>query len=103
MEAVLSVLAFTFIGFPGIILSLGLSVIGLLEKKATLVVIGATLAIPFSCYLGFGSGFFFFGFFFFLPLFQLGEAFAIHRHLAWLAWLLLLPFATILGWIFVQN
>jgi hypothetical protein len=90
-------LAIIFIGWPGIISSLAISIAGVIRSKPVWLIIGAILAVPFSWFLSATPLFRHIGLL--LPLFQLGSAVAIHRHVTWLAWLLLLPFAGIAAWL----
>jgi hypothetical protein len=85
------------IGWLGIISSLAISIAGVIRSKPVWLIIGAMLAVPFSWYLSGWPLFQYIGLL--LPLFQLGAAVAIQRHVTWLAWLLLLPFAGIAAWL----
>ena len=79
-------------GFPAVIVSLLVSVIGVWKEKYWLVIIGALLFIPFSYYLfGVSYGFF-------LPLFQIGSAVAVRAKRKIWAWVLLLPAFLISLW-----
>lgn len=93
----LATLLILLIGWPGIISSLAISIAGVIRSKPVWLIIGAVLAIPFSWYLSGWPLFRHIGLL--LPLFQLGASVAIHRHVTWLAWLLLLPFAGIAVWL----
>jgi hypothetical protein len=93
----LATLLILLIGWPGIISSLAISIAGVIRSKPVWLIIGAILAVPFSWYLSGSPLFRNIGLL--LPLFQLGAAVAIHRHVTWLAWLLLLPFAGIAAWL----
>ncbi len=80
-------------GWPAIIASLLLSVVGLALRKPWLLVTAGVLAIPFSWYLS--------GYpairtpAALLPLFQFGAAWALWREKKVLAWVLLAPLAMI--------
>jgi len=76
-------------GFPAVILSLLVSVIGVLTKKYWLVIIGALLFAPFSYYLSGSPGLA--GLPILLPGFQVGSAVAVREKNKLWAWLLLLP------------
>ncbi|MCJ7432264.1 MAG: hypothetical protein MUO77_02115 [Anaerolineales bacterium] len=91
------VLAQVIFGWPFIILSLLISLPGLILKKYWLLITGAVLFAPFSYYLsgaphinGFGI---------LLPFFQLGSAFAIRAQKMPLAWMLVLPAFLISVWL----
>jgi hypothetical protein len=82
-------------GFPAAILSLLLSVIGVLTQKFWLVIIGAILFAPFSYYLSGSPGLA--GLPILLPGFQVGSAVAVREKNRLWAWLLLAPaFLTVL-------
>ena len=79
-----------FVGCPGILVSVILSVIGLLKNKYRLMVVSAILALPFSWFLS--------GFpairspVILTPLFVFGSAWAVRHGRPMLAWLLAIPF-----------
>jgi hypothetical protein len=84
-------------GWPFIILSLLVSVLGLILKRPWLLVVGAVLIAPFSYYLsgaprinGLGI---------ILPLFQLGAAYEIKTRKVAAAWILMLPAFLISTWL----
>jgi hypothetical protein len=93
----ITTLLILLIGWPGIISSLAISIAGVIRSKPVWLIIGAILAFPFSWYLSATPLFRHIGLL--LPLFQLVASVAIHRHVTWLAWLLLLPFAGIAAWL----
>ena len=70
------------------ILSLTISIIGLLNNKHWLLAIGAVLVLPFSYLL---SSELDFSGFIFLPLFYLGSAVAVYLRNRPFAWLMFLP------------
>jgi hypothetical protein len=76
-------------GFPAVILSLLLSVIGILKEKYWVVLVVALLFIPFSYYLSGAPGLA--GLPILLPGFQAGSAMAVRKKKKLWAWLLLLP------------
>ena len=81
-------------GWPMIILSMALSVAGILKKWLWMVVSGGVLCIPFTVYL---FGFTYLHYFaFLLPFFQFGAAWAVHARRKILPWILLLPLASIM-------
>lgn len=78
-------------GWPAFILSLLLSVGGIVWRKPWLLVIGAIIAAPFCWYLSLypslGAQTVF------LPLFQIASAWVLRRGNRALAWVLLIPLA----------
>ncbi|MDJ1421997.1 MAG: hypothetical protein M5U10_08790 [Candidatus Methanoperedens sp.] len=95
--SLLSTILILLTGWPGIITSLAISVAGIRRKNPAWLIAGAILAVPFSWYLSQTPLFKHVGLL--LPLFQLGAAVAVHKRVTWLAWLLLMPFAGIAGWL----
>jgi len=80
-------------GWPAIILSLAVSAAGILKNWSWMLVLGGVVIIPFSLYLsGYPSVRYFA---FLLPLFQFGAAWAAHAKRKGLAWILLLPLASV--------
>ncbi len=79
-------------GWPAIIASILLSVVGVWLKKPALLIAAGMVCLPFTYYLsGFRTPAAV------LPLFQFGSAYAVARQKSWLAWLLLLPLIVISG------
>jgi len=75
--------------FPAMLVSLIVSVIGVLKDKYWLVILGAILFIPMSYYLNGAPGLR--GFAILLPLFQVVSAAAVsEKNKVW-AWILLVP------------
>ncbi len=74
-------------GWPAIIASILLSVVGVWLKKPALVVASGIVCIPFTYYIsnGFSTPAFL------LPFFAFGSAFAITRQKNRVAWLLIAP------------
>jgi hypothetical protein len=73
-------------GWPAIITSILLSIVGVWLKKPTFLITAGIVCIPFTYYLsGFRTPAVI------LPLFQFGSAYAITRQKNLLAWLLILP------------
>jgi hypothetical protein len=91
------ILVVMIFGFPAAILSLLLSVIGVLTEKFWLVIIGAALFIPFSYYLSGSPGLA--GLPILLPGFQVGSAVAIREKSKLWAWLLLVPALLTVLWV----
>jgi hypothetical protein len=82
-------------------IGLALSIAGIIYKRASWLIIGGTLTLPVTLYIGASPAFWPWGFC--LPLFQFGAAWAVHRGSIRLAWLLLLlPFAIVAGWILLR-
>jgi hypothetical protein len=86
----LNILVAIFFGWPAIVASLILCVVGLLKHNYWLLIISAVVAFPFSWFLS--------GFpivkspLFLLPLFVFGAAWAMSRHREMLAWILAIPY-----------
>jgi hypothetical protein len=76
-------------GLPAVLVSLVLSVIGVLREKFWLVILGAVLFIPFAYYLNGSPGLR--GFAILLPLFQMVSAAAVREKNKVWAWILLVP------------
>jgi hypothetical protein len=81
-------------GWPVILLSLAVSVAGILKKRSWLLVVGGVLCVPFTLYLSGWPGIRFLAFL--LPVFQLGAAWAVHGNRKAIAWSLLLPLASVI-------
>jgi hypothetical protein len=86
MSETLVILVF---GFPAVVFSLLVSVIGILVGKSWLLIVGAILFAPFSYYLNGAPGSL--GLPIFLPLFQVAAAAAVREKKKRWAWLLLSP------------
>jgi hypothetical protein len=86
-------------GWPAILLSLLISIIGLLWGKPRLLVLAGALAVPFSWYLS--------GYpairtpAVLLPVFQFGAGWALRSEKKVLAWVLLAPPAIIIAFLAV--
>jgi hypothetical protein len=87
------ILAMIIFGWPAIILSLAVSAAGILKKWPWMLVLGGVLCAPFSFYLSGWPGVRFLALL--LPLFQFGAAWAVHAKRKVLAWVLLLPLASV--------
>ena len=85
----MDILIMMIFGFPAAILSLLLSVIGILTERFWLVFIAAVLFAPFSYYLSGSPGLA--GLPILLPGFQVGSAVAVRKKNKLWAWLLLVP------------
>lgn len=91
-------LAQSLVGWPGIITSFLLSVLGLIRKQPRWLVLGAIFALPISLYLSATPRFQYF--MAALPLCQFAAAYTIYkRKKSWVAWLLLVPFISIMTWL----
>lgn len=88
-------LAIICFGWPAIIISILLSIAGLLMKKPKLLFVAGVLLMPFTFYLSNG----FRNPALLLPLLQFGSAFAIRRQNTRLAWLLLAPLLIVILWL----
>lgn len=76
-------------GFPAVVLSLLVSIIGIVLGKSWLLIVGAILFAPFCYYLNGAPGSL--GLPIFLPLFQVAAGAAVREGKKRWAWLLLLP------------
>ena len=78
------------VGWPAIIITIILTVIGLLRRDYRFLTWAAILAFPYSWYLsGFPSVR---SFIFLLPLFPFAAAFAMYRKHEMMSWILAVPF-----------
>jgi hypothetical protein len=84
-------------GWPAVIGSMLLSVVGVLMKKPKLLVVAGVALLPFTYYLSNGLR----NPLVVMPLFQFASAFAISRGNNRLAWLLLAPFLIVALWLAV--
>ena len=85
-------------GFPGALLSLIVSAIGILKGKYGLLLLGMILFLPFCLYL---DGTPRFDGTILLSLFHVAAAYAVRRKWNWLAWILLIPSVVLI--VFVLN
>ena len=92
----MSVLAQIFVGWPAVIVSLILLVVGNIKKRFVWALVGAVLSIPFSLNLAAMPKL---TYAILLPLFTFGSAYMIRRGNQRLAWLLMVPFALIVVWV----
>jgi hypothetical protein len=77
-------------GWPAIVMSLILAVVGLLKRDHRFLVASAIVSFPFSWYL---SGFpLIRSLIFLLPLLPFGSAYALRRGHEMTSWLLIIPF-----------
>jgi hypothetical protein len=88
-----NILVQTIFGWPAIILSIAVSVAGILKKWSWMLMLGGVLCAPFAVY---ASGYPFFHYAtLLLPLFAFGAAWAVHANRMLLAWALLLPLVSV--------
>jgi hypothetical protein len=87
------------LGWPAILLALGLAVSGIVRNKARWPVIGAVLVLPISLYLAGSPRFGWLALS--IPLSLAGTSIAIYLRHTKLAWLLLVPFVGTFGWLAV--
>jgi hypothetical protein len=86
----LDIFLIILVGWPAIITTVILAVLGLLKNDYRFLVAAAILAFPFSWYL---SGFpLVRTFIFLLPLLPFGAAYALRRGHEMIAWLLAIPY-----------
>ena len=85
------------IGWPGIITSIVLVSIGIYSKRIWLIILGTIFAMPISWYLGSTPKFRYF--MYALPIFFIGSALAIEYGKNRLAWIFVLPYLGIIGWL----
>ena len=79
-----------FVGWPGIVATVILALVGLFKANYRYLVAAAILAFPFSWFL---SGFpIIHSLLFLVPLFIFGSAFAMYRDHEMIAWVVALPF-----------
>jgi hypothetical protein len=94
------IVTFIVFGWPLIVLSLLVSIFGILDERPWLVFLGALMAIPFAYNLNYTAPNYF-GLPLLLPLLQVGSAFAVkEEHPVW-AWILFAPTAIVFMWLFV--
>lgn len=93
----LATLAMIFMGWPAIIGTCILCIVGLVRKQPALLVLGALLIVPFAWYLSQTPLFRTIGLS--MPLFLLGAAYLLNRGRRRTAELALLPFASIVVWL----
>ncbi|KJS84436.1 MAG: hypothetical protein JM58_10800 [Peptococcaceae bacterium BICA1-8] len=93
----ISGLAILFIGWPGIIIAIVLVSIGIYTNRTWLIILGAIFAMPISWYLGSTPRFRYI--MYALPIFFIGSALAVKFGKNRLAWVLILPYIIIMGWL----
>lgn len=95
------IIAQVVFGWPFVVLSLAISIIGITGNRAWIVLVGAVLILPFCYNLNATS--MFRGVGLFLPLFHIGSAVAVHEESDLWAWLLLVPTTFLSTWLFVIS
>jgi hypothetical protein len=94
----MEILIIGLFGFPGAVLSLIVSAVGILKNKVWLLLLGMFLFIPFCLYLDGTPNFHGTTL---LSLFHLAAAFAVRRNANWLAWIFMIPSVVLI--VFVLN
>ena len=84
-------------GWPAILLALALSVLGIIKRVPLLLVVSAVIASPFSLYLGGTPRVGWLGFM--IPVLLLGASVAVRYRRVEIAWLLLVPIVSVVGWV----
>ncbi len=86
-------------GWPAILVSLGLSVMGIVRKRPVWLIVAAIVVVPFFLYLAGTPRFRWIAFVF--PVLLFGASIAVRRSHLWLAWSLFVPFVGFVGWLAV--
>jgi hypothetical protein len=84
-------------GWPAILASIALSVMGIVRGRPKWLFAAAIIALPFSLYLAGSPAFRWFGLVF--PFLLMGAGISIRRHHTKVAWFLLAPFVGVSGWL----
>jgi hypothetical protein len=88
-------------GWPFIVLSILASIVGILNNRAWIVLLGALMIIPFAYNLNslppFG------GYALLLPILQTASAFAVFEEKPVWAWVLFTPTVTVILWLIVID
>jgi len=95
----IAALAMVFMGWPAILASLLVSVIGIVWKRPALLVTGAVICLGFAWYLRAWPNLLFDILGYALPFTHLLGALAVYRRRPWIAWPLLLPHAGIAAYL----
>lgn len=85
------------LGWPAILASIVLSVIGIVRRRPAWLIVAAFLATPFALYLAASPRFGWLELI--IPMLLIGASIAVYRQHAGLAWLLLAPMAGLSGWL----
>jgi len=84
-------------GWPAILVSIALSVMGIVRGRAKWLFAAAVIALPFSLYLAGSPAFRWFGLVF--PFLLVGAGISIRHRRTRVAWFLLAPFVGVSGWL----
>lgn len=85
------------LGWPAILTSVVLALVGLVRKRAWLVALAALPAAPLGWYLGNTERFRYYGFI--LPLWHITSALMLRSGFVPAAWVLMFPFFAMVGWL----
>ncbi|MBC7876786.1 MAG: hypothetical protein H7Y59_06395 [Anaerolineales bacterium] len=92
---------FFIFGWPLFIISVLTSIMGILNNRYGLVLLGTVLILPFVYYLAGTRTLFIFAIL--IPLFQLGCAWAVKEENNWLAWVLFSPTILVRVWLLMIS
>jgi hypothetical protein len=84
-------------GWPAILVSISLSITGIVRQRPKWLVVAAFVALPFSLYLAGSPAFRWFGVA--IPFLLVGASIAINYDKTRIAWTLLAPFVGVSGWL----
>lgn len=84
-------------GWPAVLASLTLAIVGIITKRPVLVIAGGLLAAPHAYYLSGSPKIGIAGLL--LPLSYIGSAISVRYRIFWLAWLFLLPQISLDAWL----
>lgn len=87
------------LGWPAIVVSIALSVMGIVRRRPAWLVVAAIVVVPISLYLAGTPRFRWIGLVF--PVLLFGANIAVRRSHLWLAWSLFVPCAGFFGWLAV--
>jgi len=85
------------LGWPAVLVSLALSVLGIVRSKPVWLVVSAVAVLPISLYLAGTPRFSWVGLI--LPVLLFAASFAVRRSLLWLAWSCVAPVAGFFLWL----
>ncbi len=84
-------------GWPAILVSIALSIMGIVRRRPKWLVVAAIVALPFSLYLAGSPAFGWLGLS--IPLLLAGASVASRYDQSMVAWSLLAPFVGVSGWL----
>ncbi len=87
----------TILFWTGILVSLALSVMGIVRRRPAWLVVASVVAVPLALYLAAFTGLGWLGLI--VPLLLAGASIAIYYHHTGVAWSLLAPFLGVSGWL----